>query len=144
MILSLCVVPIGVKETGAAPMWFGWAIDGGLLVAIVLLGRSFFRPGRRWWLYLFEGGFAALDYRGRVRESVRWAEVERVDWEWSPHEDSAGASLVGYRLGTHDGRVVELPSTFNNAYDPYAPVGGILRTLSQGIDEALPQPVLPP
>jgi hypothetical protein len=139
LILSVCLVPIGVGQTGAAPLWVAWAITAGLLVAIVPLGRRFFRPGRRWWLYLYEGGLAALDYRGRVRERLRWEEVDQVDWEWSPSEDSAGASLVGYRLRTYDGRVVRLPIAFNNAYDPHAPVGGILRALSQGIEKALPQ-----
>lgn len=139
LILSVSFVPIGIGETGDTPTWIAWAIAAGLLVVIVLLGRRFFRPGRRWWLYLYEAGFAALDYRGRVRESLRWEQVDQADWEWTPYEDSAGASLAGYRLGTYDGRVVKLPTTFNNAYDPYAPVGGVLRTLSQGIDHALPR-----
>jgi hypothetical protein len=139
LILALCIVPIGMSELGFAPMWIAWPIVAGLLVAIVMVGRLFFRPGRRWWLYLYEGGFAALDHRGRVRESVRWDEIEQVDWEWSPHEDSAGASLAGYRLVARGGREVRLPIAFSNAYDPYAPVGGSLRTLSRGIDAALPQ-----
>ena len=139
LILSLCLVPIGVDETGAAPLWVAWVIVAGLLVMIILVGRQFFRPGRRWWLYLYEGGFAALDYRGRVRDSLRWAEVDEVDWEWRPYEDSAGASLVGYRLRGRDGRVVRLPTAFSNAYDPYAPVGGVLLALSPRIGELLPQ-----
>jgi hypothetical protein len=139
LILALCVVPIGMDELGFAPMWIAWPIVAGLLVAIVMVGRLFFRPGRRWWLYLFEGGFAALDHRGRARECVRWDEIEQVDWEWSPYEDSAGAALVGYRLDTRDGRAVRLPVAYANAYDPYAPVGGSLRTLSRRIDEVLPR-----
>jgi hypothetical protein len=143
MVLSLCLVPIGVDETGVAPLWVAFAIVAGLLVVIVPVGRQFFRPGRLWWLYLYESGFAALDHRGRVRDSLRWAEVDEVDWEWSPHEDSAGASLVGYRLRGHDGRVVKLPTAFTNAYDPYAPAGGILGALSPRIGELLPQfPIL--
>jgi hypothetical protein len=139
LIFALCFVPVGVGQNEATPRWVAWAISGGLLVVIVPLGRRFFRPGRHWWLYLYEGGLAALDYRGRVLESFRWEEVDQVDWEWSSHEESAGASLVGYRLRTYDGRVVKLPVAFNNAYDPYAPVGGLLRALSKGIDEVLPR-----
>jgi hypothetical protein len=143
LMFALCFVPAGVGQTGAAPLWVAWAIAAGLLVVIVLLGRRFFRPGRLWWLYLYEGGFAALDYRGRVRDSLRWEQVEQVDWEWSPHESSAGASLVGYRLRGRDGRVVKLPTAFTNAYDPYAPAGGILVALSARIGEVLPQfPIL--
>ena len=139
LILWSCIVPIGAGQIAAVPMWVAWVIAGGLLFLIVPLGRRFFRPGRRWWLYLYEGGLAALDFRGRVRESLRWAELDQVDWEWISHEDSAGAGLVGYRLRTFDGRVVELPIDFHNAYDPYAPGGDSLRTLSRGIDEALPR-----
>jgi hypothetical protein len=139
LVLSVCLVPVGIGETGAAPMWVGWAIAAVLLVVIVVLGRWFFGPGRRWWLYLYEAGLAALDYRGRVRECLRWDEVDQVDWEWSSYESGGGASLVGYRLGTYDGRVVKLPTTFDNAYDPYEPGGGVLRTLSRGIDRVLPR-----
>ena len=138
-ILAVCVVPIGMNEIGIAPMWLAWPIVGGLVALIVPLGRAFFRPGRRWWLYLYEGGFAALDHRGRLLERVRWDEVEQIDWQWSAYEDSPGASLIGYRLGTRDGRVVELPIDFANAHDPYGPAGGILRSLSQRLDEALPR-----
>ena len=134
LILSVCLVPIAVHETAAAPMWFAWAIAAGLLVVVVILGRPFFGPGRRWWLYLYESGFATLDHHGRVRDSGRWAEVEQVDWEWSPHEESAGASLVGYRLGTRDGRVVELPITFKNAYEKFP-------TLAESLDGPVVQPL---
>jgi hypothetical protein len=138
LIFSLCFVPLGIGETKTAPMWVAWAIAAVLLVLIVVLGRWFFRPGRSWWLYLFEAGLAALDYRGRVQESLCWKELDHADWEWTPYEDG-GAGLTGYRLGTYDGRVMKLPTTFENAYDTYAPVGGILRTLTPGIDRVLPR-----
>jgi hypothetical protein len=139
LILSVCVVPIGVAETGAAPIWVSGVVVAGLLVLIVPVGRWFFRPGRKWWLYLYEGGLASLDYRGQVRETLRWAEVDGVDWEWTADEDRAGASLVGYRLHTYDGRVVRLPVAFRNAYDPYAPGSGDPRALAQRVGEALPE-----
>jgi hypothetical protein len=137
LILSVCVVPIGVAETGAAPLWVAWVVVAGVLVLIVPVARGFFRPGRHWWLYLYEGGLATLDHRGQVRETLRWGEVGEVDWEWTPDEDRAGAGLVGYRLRTYDGRVVILPVDFKNAYDPYAPGGGDRRALAQRVDEAL-------
>lgn len=138
LILSVCVVPIGVDETGAAPLWVAWVIVAGVLVAIVPVARRFFRTGRRWWLYLYEGGLAALDHRGRVRESLRWPEVVRADWEWSPYDDGPGASLHGYRLRTHDGRQVRLPAEFVNAHDPDGAAGAVVRALTRQHDEAMP------
>ncbi|MEU8234680.1 hypothetical protein AB0C12_34250 [Actinoplanes sp. NPDC048967] len=133
LVLSLCLVPIGVGETGVAPLWVAWVTVAGLVVLIVPVGRGFFRPGRRWWLYLYEGGLASLDHRGQVRESLRWDEVGQVDWEWSPHEDGGGASLVGYRLRTFDGRVVRLPVDFTNAYGS--------PTLADALDAPAVQPL---
>ncbi|MEU8611383.1 DUF6585 family protein [Actinoplanes sp. NPDC048791] len=133
LVLSLCLVPIGVSETGVAPLWVAWVMVAGVVILIVPVGRLFFQPGRLWWLYLYEGGLASLDHRGQVRESLRWDEVGQVDWEWSPHEDGGGASLVGYRLRTLDGRVVRLPVAFKNPYG--------YPTLADALDASAVQPL---
>lgn len=134
LILSACVVPGLVRQPWAIALAYA-----GLLTVIVLLGRRFFRPDRRSWIYVCRDGLAVVDHREQLRDSVRWDEVERADWEWNPHDESSGAGLAGYRLRTRDGRLIRLPMGYDNADDPHAPVGGILRALSATIDGILPR-----
>ena len=133
LVVSLCVVPIAFDETGG-PMWLAWTITAVVLVVVVLLARPFFGPGRHWWLYVFEGGFADLDHRGRVRHSARWEEIADADWEWQAHEDDPGSSLAGYQLRAADGRTFRFSKDLTDAQDPS-------RTLEEVLDAALITPM---
>ncbi|MBU2666928.1 hypothetical protein KOI35_25785 [Actinoplanes bogorensis] len=93
--------------------------------------------GKRYrYLYLFEGGLALLDPKGRTTDHVAWAEIVSADWTWMSH-DSGGSSTTGHRLETAT-RTIKLNNTYGNADDLYWPVGGMLRALSATIDGILP------
>jgi len=138
LVLSLCVVPIGFGELGG-PMWIALIIVAVALAGIVLIFREWRNPGRHWWVYVFRDGLETVDFRGEVRDRVRWTEIDQVDWQWAPHDDRGGAHLTGYRLHTFDGRTITFGTGYRNANDPNAPGPGDPRSLA-----VRPAPARPP
>ncbi|MEV4132074.1 hypothetical protein AB0J72_07895 [Dactylosporangium sp. NPDC049742] len=100
---------------------------GPYVVVCVLITRR-----RRFtrWLYAYGGGFAEVDPDGPPRP-VRWDEItDAVDaWRHDGGESVSSWAYDGFLLTTAGGRTVPVTAKYENALDPYAPIGGMIAAL---------------
>jgi hypothetical protein len=93
------------------------------------------------WLYGYAGGLAEVDPDGQPRV-VRWAEVTDVVDEWisAGSESQSLWSYEGFRLTTAAGSTVSITAKYENASDPYGPVGGLIGALAPAeVGAAIPR-----
>jgi hypothetical protein len=140
VLLAVWAPDVATPLLGVAPCLAGACV----LAAFVITRRLRFTR----WLYGYADGLAEVDPDGQPRP-LRWDEVTDVVDEWSSagSESQSSWSYEGFRLTAADGRTVSITAKYENALDPYAPIGGIiaalprLRSIADLINEQVVAPV---
>ena len=113
-------------------------LAGGYVLVFALITRH----GRfTRWLYGYAGGLAEVDPDGQPRP-VRWDDVTDVVDEWSStgSESQSLWSYEGFRLTVSDGRTVSISAKYQNALDPYGPVGVLIAAVTPAaVGDAFPR-----
>ena len=129
-VFLLAVVLLVVWAPDAAVPILG--VSPLLAGAYVLVFALVSRRGRfTRWLYGYAGGLAEVDPDGQPRV-VRWSEVTDVVDEWTSagSESQSLWSYEGFRLTIAGGSTVSITAKYENAFDPYVPVGGLIGALT--------------
>jgi hypothetical protein len=133
VLLMVWAPDAAVPILGVSPFLAGGYV---LVCALISRRRRFTR-----WLYGYAGGLAEVDPDGHPRV-VRWDDVSDVVDEWSSagSESQSVWSYEGFRLTTAEGRTVSITTKYQNAFDPYGPVGAMIAALTPAeVGDAIPR-----